>query len=172
MRCQNCDGLTEEKIGRYHYTECGLDNVWLLKCRMRVCPKCSSEYPELPDADVTAKAVAKVIMSSHFKLDGDSVLFLRKLMMLTAEQLAALLGSNRVAISRWENDKHEMSALYDFRLRLIAVERLFPVDEQVLLNQEINRVIRVAYRDELDELGLIEVPSLFYQGRDRILQPV
>jgi len=127
---------------------------------MRVCPKCDAEYPELPDADTASKSIAKVILTKQYKLDGDSIVFLRKLMSLTSEQFAALLSTTRIEVSRWENGKVNISALFDFRLRLIAVERLFPVSEQLMLNQEINRVIRVAYSESpYDDFGLIEVPT-------------
>jgi transcriptional regulator with XRE-family HTH domain len=158
MNCIKCNVLTVERTVRYHYQECGLDNVWLVNCRARTCPKCKAVYPVLPDAEIAARAIAKLILTKPYKLDGDVVLFLRKLMGLTSEQLAALLATTRVGVSRWENGKTEISALFDFRLRLVAVERLFPVTEQIPLNQEINRVIRVAYTDEMDEIDTIEVP--------------
>src|SRR5258708_28493318 len=159
MLCLMCNVQTIERVGRYRYQECGLDNVWLENCPMRVCLECNAEYPVLPDAIATAKMIAKLIVVLPYKLDGDVVLFLRNLLTFSSEQFATLLGTTRQAVSGWENKRHALSPLFDFRLRLVAVERLFPIGEQVPIQQEINRVIRVAYKDEVaDGVDVIQVP--------------
>jgi DNA-binding transcriptional regulator YiaG len=165
MLCPICNLPTLEKVGRYRYQECGLDNVWLGNCPMRVCPQCKGEYPELPDALTTAKAIAKILIVQPYQLNGSIVLFLRNLMCFTSEQFAMLLGTTRQEVSRWENKRNALSPLFDFRLRLIVVERLFPVGEQIPIQQEINRVIRVAYKDEIADAGeVIQVPLQGHQA--------
>jgi hypothetical protein len=45
---------------RYHYTECGLDNVYLENVEVRVCPACGLESPRIRSVDTHALFLSDV----------------------------------------------------------------------------------------------------------------
>ena len=126
MNCPKCTEETTRTVGNYHLTECGLDNVWLEEWPMVNCPKCEVSKPVLPDPAILEKLLIEAIVCHETRLDGDSILFLRRSMGLTAIALAEILRTSRAEISRWENDRVEISPYLDFRLRMEATRRLLP----------------------------------------------
>ena len=127
MDCPKCKYQMGKKHDRYQYRESGLDNVWLENWPMFVCPKCKTKLPLLPDPEETAKTITRELVLEKGRLDGDSIVFLRKTMGLTAGALATMLGVDRVTVSRWENNKQQIEGLYDFRLRLQAIDQILPL---------------------------------------------
>jgi DNA-binding transcriptional regulator YiaG len=125
MRCAKCSSQMRKTVGRYQYRECGLDNVWLENWPMFQCAECGLELPLLPNAEDAARLVTRYLVRQPGRLDGDTVLFLRKALGLKSVELAHLLKVNRVTISRWENNFSPIDGLCDLRLRLEAIDRLF-----------------------------------------------
>lgn len=126
MNCPKCKEETTRSVGNYQFTECGLDNVWLEEWPMVTCQTCEMSKPILPDPAILEKALIEMIVCHEARLDGDSILFLRRAMGLKASELAEILQTSRAEISRWENDRVEISPYLDFRLRMEATRRLLP----------------------------------------------
>src|SRR5436305_1928764 len=124
MRCPKCKSEMEMKHGRYQYRESGLRNVWLNHWPMFVCRKCKTKLPLIIDPDRTAKEITRALLCKRERLDGDSIVFLRKAMRLTTESLAQLLSVDRLTVDRWENNKRDIEGFYDFKLRLEAIDRI------------------------------------------------
>jgi YgiT-type zinc finger domain-containing protein len=136
MKCPECSSQMRKVTGRYQYRECGLDNVWLENWPMFVCGECGQELPLLPNAEDAARLVTRSLVRQPGRLDGDSVLFLRKALGLKSGELGHLLKVNRVTISRWENNASPIDGLCDLRLRLEAIDRLFsPVARRKLAEE-------------------------------------
>lgn len=160
MLCPNCKTEMGKVFGRHQYRECGLDNVWLENWPTFVCSGCSARMPILPDAELAVRCITRVLVCEEPRLDGDSILFLRKAMRLKAANLAYVLGVNRVEVSRWENDKVAIDPYNDFKLRLEAIDRVLPPDERREARDEVVNIMQHAYKRELvvsDEQ--ISVPS-------------
>jgi DNA-binding transcriptional regulator YiaG len=87
--------------GMHHYTNCGLDYVWLVN---------GFEYVETPqgrgvrihDLDGLLKAIADRVISSPARLRGQEVRFLRSMLDLSQDGFARVLGQTRPSVARWE----------------------------------------------------------------------
>src|SRR5258708_28550433 len=144
MLCVKCKIEMGKTLGRYQYRECGLDNIWLENRPLYVCQSCDSRVPLMPDADLAATRIADQLVRQEARLDGDSILFLRKAMRLKASELALILGVHRVEVSRWENDRVAIDAIYDFRVRLEAIDRILPVNVRHEARDEVTLIFHRA----------------------------
>lgn len=88
----------------YRYTECGLDNIYLLN---------GFDYVETPrgqgvhikSIDSLHKAIGLFLVREKKNLNGKEFRFLRHELNTTQETLASVLGVNVQAIARWEKGK-------------------------------------------------------------------
>jgi len=138
-----------ETIGRHQYRECGLDNVFLEDWPMFVCGGCDLKLPRLPNAESVAGLVTRHIVCQPGRLDGDTILFLRKAMALTSIEFAAMLRVERVTVSRWENNKSKIDGLADLRLRLEAIDKLLPPTARKELVSALVPVFQHQYTSEI-----------------------
>ncbi len=142
MICPKCTtNEMEKKVRDYHFTECGLRNVWLKEWPYFKCAECDNEMPLLPDPDDFTQWLIESLVTRESRLLGDEIFFLRKALGLTGAKLAERLGFQRVEVSRWENDRHPIAFEADFRLRLDAVD-LLPEEKRMEVRNEIVRVLR------------------------------
>ena len=84
-----------------HYTMCGLDNVWLLN---GFHPEETAYGPgvRVEDAEDLHRALAAGIVADKAPMSGQELRFIRKLMGLSQNGLARLLGSSDQRVARWE----------------------------------------------------------------------
>jgi transcriptional regulator with XRE-family HTH domain len=147
MNCPKCKTKMQRVNGNYHFKECGLKNVWLQDWPMVKCPECDEARPVMPNPDLIQNALVERLATQEKRLDGDSILFLRKVMGLTAAQLGDVLGLNRVQVSKLENNRATISEVADLRLRAQAAE-LLPAQSAAKVRASI-----------LEELGKAAVAS-------------
>lgn len=105
--------------GDYHFTESGLDYVWL-----RDWPLFDYEgvpVPQLPDPDWFCDLLLRHITYKMEPLTGDEILFARKRLGLRGAALAERLGVERVEVSRWENGRAVMPLNLQGKLRAMIV---------------------------------------------------
>jgi len=124
MNCHRCNLEMVTTQERYRYLESGLTNIFINQCVTHSCPKCNIRMAVLPDSETAAREIARTLVLQKRRLDGQTVLFLRKAMRLKAAELAGILRVDRVSVSRWENNQVAIDAINDFRLRLTAVDRV------------------------------------------------
>ena len=107
----------------YHYTESGLDYVWLTGGFVR---EETGYGPAVMVENATkldhAIAVSAIRYRRH--LTGQEVRFLRGLMDMTQEALADLLGKDVQSIARWERSKTNIPPTEDRALRQIFLEHV------------------------------------------------
>ena len=106
----------------YHYTECGLDNVWLKNGYTERqtpygCGVAVSDADQLHD--VQALAIAK----KAGRITGQELRFLRSMLDLSQGALAATLGVKDQSISLWER-KDSISTAAEAVVRMLVVEKL------------------------------------------------
>ena len=113
----------EEAIvaGWHHYTESGLDNVWLHGGVSR------QETPygagvAIENVDELNAAIANWIVERKSYWHGRELKFLRKRLNLSQKALADLLGYSDQQVRRWENDAAEMPSPASRLLRLLVRE--------------------------------------------------
>ena len=149
MLCPKCQIEMRETVGRYQYRECGLDNVVLDDWPMFVCGNCELKLPRLPNAESVAAPITRNIVIQPGRLDGDTILFLRKAMAITSTEFAAMLRVERGTVSRWENNKSNIDGLTDLRLRLEAIDRLLPPTMRKELLQTLVPMFQYQYTGEI-----------------------
>ncbi|MBI5740977.1 MAG: helix-turn-helix domain-containing protein [Nitrospirae bacterium] len=122
MICPVCGKKTVRKRDLYHYSESGLENVFLetdiYKC------KCGEIIPDIPNIHGLHELVAKDLVRRESPLNGKELKFLRKQMRLKASELAQLLSVHKVTLSRWENGSEKISMGYDKLIRFLYTQML------------------------------------------------
>jgi putative zinc finger/helix-turn-helix YgiT family protein len=116
MNCPKCKERMEEAVGDYHYTECGLDNVFLTGIPLYQCG-CGSKVPILSHIDDLHRLIADMVTTRDDRMNGKELKFVRKMMGMKAIELARKLRVTKQTISNWENEKVRMSSAYDLLLK-------------------------------------------------------
>lgn len=120
MLCLECGSCTRaRRRQKYHYTESGLRNLWLRDITILVCPRCKTEYPEIPNIRRVHQWVADQVAQAPHPLIGEEFRFLRKQMRLSTIDLAEVMGVKRESISKWENNREPIGPQSDRLIRLI-----------------------------------------------------
>jgi transcriptional regulator with XRE-family HTH domain len=122
--CARCDSNMRQSVEGFQYLGSPLRNIRIERCIVYSCDKCGNRFEALPNPETAAREIVRGLILQKFRLDGRSILFVRKAMRLTAEALADLIGVDRVSVSRWENDHAPIDGKYDFRLRAAAIDRV------------------------------------------------
>ncbi|MGL4635678.1 MAG: helix-turn-helix domain-containing protein [Beijerinckiaceae bacterium] len=128
----------------YHYTESGLDNVWL-----------ENGYTEhvtaygkgisIQDTDSLHKAIGSWLISIPKPMNGAELRFIRIEMELTQKSLAGILGAEEQAVRRWEkNRKKAVNGTADRFLRSLY-------SEYIKQDSSIRRIVdRLVELDQVD----------------------
>lgn len=119
----------------YHYTECGLDNVWLANgYTVHITPY--GKGVSVKDADSLLHELAKWLTQKPGRLTGKELRFLRTLLCLSQAGLGAMLGATEQSISLWERTG-KVPKTSDALLRMLVLEK-FNGDGKV--SQVIDRI--------------------------------
>lgn len=120
MNCPVCGSKMSKKKDLYHYTESGLDNVFLetdvYKC------KCGEVIPNIPNIYGLHELIAKDLVRKDSPLTGNELKFLRKQMHLKANELAQLLSVHKVTLSRWESETEKIGIGNDKLIRFLYTQ--------------------------------------------------
>ena len=100
----------------FHYTACGLDNVWLESGFTSKETKYGPAFA-VQDADQLHKLLAIKLIDKPCRLAGQEFRFLRTQLGLSQESLAKLFDVSENAVSLWER-KNTVPAAYDQWLRM------------------------------------------------------
>jgi len=105
----------------YHYTECGLDYVYLTS-GFKVHKTTYGDAVEVENASKLDRVIALMVVHRQGRLTGQEVRFLRGLMDMTQAELGEYLGKDAQSIARWEKGKNEIPTAEDRALRQIYLE--------------------------------------------------
>lgn len=106
----------------YHYTECGLPNVWLANGYIEKATPYGKTVA-VHDADALLQLLAAQLACKKGGLAPKELRFMRTLLGLSQEALGNLLGVSEQSVSLWErNSRIPKSA--DGIVRLLVVEKL------------------------------------------------
>jgi putative zinc finger/helix-turn-helix YgiT family protein len=117
INCPNCQKKGQTHKTRHHYTESGLQNVWLEGVEVFECD-CGEKFVFIPCAQEFHKLIAKILLKQESQLSGREIRFLRKHMGMKSKDFANELGVRPVTISRWENGDYSPSKALDKFIRL------------------------------------------------------
>jgi putative zinc finger/helix-turn-helix YgiT family protein len=119
--CRECGADARVVRKDYRFLESGLDNVILKDIEVRVCGKCKSEAPRIPDHDDLMETIAVALIDKPSELTGPEIRFLRKHLDAGSEQFARMLGVDRSHLSRIENGALAVSRQTDRLVRTLAL---------------------------------------------------
>jgi len=146
--CRECGGNAKVVRKDYHFTESGLNNVYLKVIEVVKCTKCKSESPRIANHDDLMRTIAVALIDKPSELAGGEVRFLRKYLGEGSAPFAQMLGIDRSHLSRVENGAMAISRQTDRLVRTLAL-----VHEPALL-EKLKRLGR--YEDLLQRLSAIE----------------
>lgn len=106
----------------YHYTECGLDYVYLMD-GFEVTRTAYGPVVQVANAGKLDRAIALAVVRQQKRLTGQEVRFLRGLLDMTQAELGAALGKDAQTVARWEKGKTEIPATEDVAIRQIYLEK-------------------------------------------------
>jgi len=107
----------------YHYTECGLDNVFIDGIDV-VVDDDGDEVITITAINELHKAIALGIVTHKHAISGDELRFLRTEMGYTQSELARLVSHDKQSIGRWERAEYEVDGSAETIIRRLAIEKL------------------------------------------------
>ena len=145
--------ITETDV--YHYTECGLPNVWIQGAIMM--DEDGEETVRIPNPHGLHRLIARKLVESEGRLTGAELRFLRSEMGLTRTQLGVLLHRERPSVSRWESGRTRIDGATEALVRIYATIKLElePVDDAKIEEISARCVTSAHERDQLRIDGTI-----------------
>src|SRR5574343_1814532 len=101
----------------YHYTLCGLDNVWL-ENGYEILETPYGEAVQVHDTEGLDRAIALSLIDCPSRLSGKEIRFLRQMMGMSQRDFAALIGTTDQTLARWEKEQHETPETADKLIRV------------------------------------------------------
>lgn len=105
-------------MNTYHYTECGLDNVYLHNISI-VSDVNGEQVFQIPRINQLHNLIAQCLLNKKGLLNGKEIRFLRTNAGLMQSGLSKLLGKEAQAVGRWERNEHPIDRTTDMLLRMI-----------------------------------------------------
>ena len=110
-------------MNSYHYTECGLDNVFIENMEP-VIDDAGEQAVEIPQVNRLHKVIAYGIVKQDASMSGKELRFLRTEMGCTQAELAKLVHCDEQTVRRWEQGKTPLDSRGEIVIRLLAEELL------------------------------------------------
>ncbi len=104
--------------GPYHYTQCGLDYVYLLN-GYKIDRTPYGPGVSIQNVEGLHHAIAEFLVWNKALLGGKEVRFLRKLLDLTQVELGVFLGCSHQSVARWEKGQSEVNGAADKMIRFL-----------------------------------------------------
>lgn len=108
-------------MSEYHYTECGLRNIWL-QSGFAIVETNYGQGVSIHDVEGLHRAIGETLARKAW-LTGAELRFLRKEMDLSQRALGGLLGTTDQAVAKWEKTGR-VSKTADRMVRLIYLEHI------------------------------------------------
>lgn len=125
-----------------HYTDCGLDDVYLLS-GYEVHDTPHGEGISVKNLDQLHVAIGCYLASKRKVLASKELRFMRKQMDLTQTELGRLLGLTSQQVARWEKGESEISGAADVLIRALFIQHA---------GNELDLKALVSSLDEIDAL--------------------
>ncbi len=102
----------------YHYTECGLDNIYLVNGFKITKMSNGDEELFINGIHGLHKAISHTLVFKKSLLEGSEIKFIRTMLDLSQNKLASLIGCRYQQILLWEKNKNKISKPVDRLLRI------------------------------------------------------
>ena len=135
-------------MSTFHYTACGLDNVYI-EGLSEVVDHAGNSTITIAGINQLHKVICEGIVCHSNSMNGDELRFLRSEMGMTQAELAGFLHCAPLTVGRWERGEGEIGGSNEALIRMLAIEKLS-------LNVE----------KTVDEISASSVPSAQNQSID------
>ena len=123
----------------YHYTLCGLANVYLENgYTIKNTPY--GDGIAVHDIEGLHKAIAYNLITKQRKLKGDEIRYLRKELDLSQKRLSVLLDVSEPTIRGWEKSRSDISGSANTLIRMIYLEKMGKNEKVLNLIETINKL--------------------------------
>lgn len=95
----------KDKIKRYHYKECGLDNIYL-RNGFEVRPTNRGKMIHIHNLEGLHRAIGEILLEKKH-INGKELRFLRTELNMTQANLAGMMGADVQTVARWEKGHTE-----------------------------------------------------------------
>jgi DNA-binding transcriptional regulator YiaG len=145
----------------YHFTECGLDNIYLVN-GFEITKTKGDEEIFIHDIHGLLKTIGMMLVTKQGLLIGNEIKFIRTTLDLSQTALSKLIGCTYQTILLWEKDKTPISKTADRLLRVIFFEYLNPENNRKvydLINEIADLEAKMAFSEnkinkiEFEEVG-------------------
>lgn len=123
MKCDACGEPMTSARENHSYTASGLPYVTLVGVEIRRCKACGEHEVVIPKIEQLHRAIAVAVVSKRPRLTASEVRFLRKYLGWSGADFAKHMGVTAESVSRWENEREQMSPVADRLLRLMVMTR-------------------------------------------------
>lgn len=113
--------VTKSSPAGYHYTQCGLDNVYLVNLPSAF-DHAGHETITFPNINLLHACIRSEVALKASRLNGREIKFLRTELGLTQASLAKHLHKDAQTIGRWERGETEIDGASETLLRVLALE--------------------------------------------------
>lgn len=114
-----------KKKAEYHYTECGLNNIYLVNGFKITKLDDGDEEIFVHDIHGLHVAISNILIFKKGLLEGSEIKFIRTMLDLSQNKLAALIGCRYQQILLWEKNKNKISKPADRLLRIALYTYLY-----------------------------------------------
>lgn len=121
MKCAECSKPVSVSHENYAYTSSGLPYVTLVGVEVRRCGACGDHEVVIPRIEELHRAIAMAVIEKRTRLTAAEIRFLRKYLGWSGIDFARHMGVTPESVSRWENEREQMTPVADRLLRLMVV---------------------------------------------------
>ena len=107
----------------YHYTESGLDNVYLYNISV-MQDVAGEDTICIPHINQLHKVIATALLHKKGELTGKEIRFLRTNALLSQAELAELIGKDGQTVGRWERGECPLDKSMDMLIRLALLQTM------------------------------------------------
>ena len=123
----------------YHYTLCGLDNVWL-ENGYQIKETSYGEGVSVHDVDGLHEVIAYNVIMNSKRLTAQEIRYLRKEISLSQVGLAMAMGVSENTIRGWENSRTRISSTANRLIRIIYLAKIGEDTEVLKIIDNINQL--------------------------------
>ena len=132
------------EMDRYHYTDCGLDNVWV-KGGFTIKETDYGEGVSISHLDNLHKAIGMDIATSLNRMSPAELRFLRVEMELSQKRLGELIGVDSQTVARWEKNETETPGPAELLIRTLYIQHAGGNPDVTKLCQDLAELDEVEY---------------------------
>jgi len=147
MKCPECGNQMRKEVGVYHYTQCGLDDIFLGDIPIFECSNCKTKVPEISHIKDLHRSMAYSIVTKSSRLNPKEIRFLRKHVRMKSKDFAKFLGVSPVTYSGWETGKQKnIHFSHDLQIRMAFIilstldDKFFELAQLQLFKEKLEQV--------------------------------